>query len=265
MAWNHLQGLTIEKIDLSLVIGKYKGESFDMEKIKLCEGIVLPILYSIVEGGSSMLRHIQLPVKWRNGKSTELTRFMEVYNNYLRDLARPCQHEWEEDGVQKKCENECGMGMHTWIGEPEERYGIQTATCSECMKNFCSETRCIAGFDYCPECQRYHCKDCSIVYDCFGDGCHKTSCEDCNEVVLCSLCSDSYCSSCKFIGICGDCYQAVCDDCGLKYCSNCKEFFCDDCRDVTTCDSCDEEVCSDCIKLLGNNGVSVCEGCYLEE
>jgi len=155
----------IKKIDLSLVNGNYKRESFDVEQISLCEGIVLPILHSIIEGGSSSLRHVQVPLKWRNGKSTELTRFIDVYNNYLRALERTCQREWDEEVVQNeewiemKCENICAMGMH----KEGERYGIQTTTCSECLKCFCTDEDCMEEprFNYCPHCQTYHCSDCN--------------------------------------------------------------------------------------------------------
>ena len=142
----------IEKIDLSLVFGIDKRE--DMEQISLCEGIVLPILHSIIEGDSSSLRHVQMPLKWRNGKSNELSRFMQDYDNYLRGMELTC-----------RCLNECDIEMNN-VGE---RYGIQTATCSECLKCFCNEDGCRP--DYCPQCQTYHCSDCD---DCSGfvvEGC----------------------------------------------------------------------------------------------
>ena len=251
-----ISGRGLEPLAGSSVIGRI---DLSLERVytnsygNLCEGIVLPILHSIIEGDSSSLRHIQLPVKWRKDKSTELTRFMEVYNDHLRDSARPCQHEWKEGGVQRKCGNECGLGMH----EEGERYGIQTATCYQCMKNFCSEARCIDGFDYCPECQKYHCIDCKPIYNCFGSGCQKSSCQDCHGVLICDRCSDSYCSDCKFVGICGGCLTAVCDDCGLNFCSCCEDCFCEECGDdFTKCKMCEEYVCNGCL-----HGTA-CEGCY---
>jgi len=152
----------IEKIDLSLVVGIDERE--DMEQISLCEGIVLPILHSIIEGDSSSLRHIQLPLKWRNGKSNELSRFMQDYNNYLRAFARTCQREGGYrlegggDWVERKCENECGRGMDT----QGEQYGIQTETCSKCLKCFCTELDCFGepSLNYCPHRQTYLCSDC---------------------------------------------------------------------------------------------------------
>jgi len=241
----------IESIDLSLERGCIK----DSEPISLCEGIVLPLLQSIIEGESSSLRHIQLPVKWRNDKSNELSQFMEVYNSYLRDLARPCQHEWEEDGVKEKCGNECGLGMHTHT--LDVRYGVQAGTCYQCMKNFCGSFRCADTFDFCPQCQKYLCKECNNVYDC--SDCQKSSCDgfECGEVRKCDICSEAYCPECKSVGVCnGGCYQAVCDDCGIQ-CHCCQESLCYDCDcgDFTTCDNCDEEVCGDCM-----NG-TICEDC----
>ena len=243
----------IERIDLSLERGCIK----DSEQISLSEGVVLPLLQSIIEGNSSSLRHIQLPVKWRKDKSTDLTRFMEVYNSHLRDSARLCQHEWKEGGVQKKCENRVGMGMHTQtLGV---RYGIQTGTCYQCMKNFCGSFRCADTLDYCPQCQKYLCNECNNVYEC--SNCFKTSCDsfECGEVRKCDVCSEAYCPECISVGVCnGGCYQAVCDDCGTQ-CHCCQESLCYDCGDMTTCDNCDEEVCSDCIKLLRD--CRICEDC----
>ena len=101
-------------------------------------------------------------MKWRNGKSNELSRFVEVYNSYLRTLARTCQREWEdEDGinwVERNCDNICGMGMHT----QGERYSIQTETCSKCLECFCNEDDCFEepNLNYCPYRQTYRCSDC---------------------------------------------------------------------------------------------------------
>ena len=239
----------IERLDLSLE-QVYTSNPY----ASLREGIVLPILHSFIEGDSSSLHYIQLPVKWRNDKSTELTRFIGVYNDHLSDLARPCQNERKEGGVQKKCENVCGMGMH----QHGERYGIQSFSCYQCMKNFCCiNIECMDRFHFCPQCQKYLCNDCSIIFNCSGSGCQKTSCQDCHEVIVCDRCSDAYCSDCKFVGICGGCITAVCDDCGLNFCSCCEDCFCEECGDdFTKCKRCEEYVCSDC--LCG----TACEGCY---
>jgi len=236
----------IERIDLSCSIKDSCGS--------LSEGTVLPILHSIIEGSSSTLHYVQLPVKWRNDKSTKLTRFIGVYNDHLNDLARPCQNERKEGGVIKKCENECVMGMH----QHGERYGIQSYSCYQCMKGFCHfNFECMDRFHFCPQCQKYLCNDCSIIYNCSGSGCQKTSCQDCHEVILCDRCSDAYCLDCKFVGICGGCLTAVCDDCGLNFCSCCEDCFCEECGDdFTKCKRCEEYVCSDC--LCG----TACEGCY---
>ena len=159
----------IKKIDLSLVICGYKEFSLELENISLCEGVVLPILHSIIEGESSSLRLVQLPLKWRNGKSNELSQFMEEYDDYLERLDLTCQHEWEdEEGVEKKCENDCGMGMHT----QGERYGIQTATCSKCLECFCNEDDCDEDLNYCPHRQAYRCSDCDdFLFDFVVEGC----------------------------------------------------------------------------------------------
>ena len=250
----------IEKIDLSLVSGDYSMYSIDLEKIKLSEGTVLPILHSIIEGGSSALRHIQLPLKWRKSKSTELVQFLEDYDDHLERLNRvhTCQHEWEEDGVVKKCENNCAMGM-----QGGARFGIQTATCYKCLKCFCTEEDCIEvkpSFDYCPLCQKYHCNDCNLVFEC--SKCDKSSCQDCYGVDLCHVCYEAFCMGCRHVGTCSECYKSVCESCGpIQYCSSCQECFCDD-HHLTQCMSCEEDICNGCIGQLLEDGDAVCEGCY---
>ena len=144
----------IQQIDLSLVFKIDKRE--DMEQISLCEGIVLPILHSIIEGDSSSLRHVQMPLKWRNGKSNELSQFMEVYNDRLEGMDLIC-----------RCFNECGMGMH----KQGERYGIQTATCSKCLECFCNEDDCDEELNYCPHRQTYLCSDCDDCASFVVEGC----------------------------------------------------------------------------------------------
>ena len=248
----------IERIDLSLISGDYNYNKYDMEKISLCEGIVLPLLHSIIEGGSSSLRHVQLPLKWRNSRGPELDRFMEEYNDYLENMYLTCQHEWKEGGIQKKCENECAMGMHL----DGERYGIQTATCSKCVKHFCTETDCIdeePSFDYCGRCQKYHCYECNYVYDC--NKCQKSSCFECYEVHLCHECSKAFCYECRGVWSCSECYKSVCESCGpIAFCSGCQECFCEDCGDVTYCEMCEDAVCSDCVQRSG--ALCVCEHSY---
>jgi len=254
----------IEKIDFSMVYGNnYDKFSFELEHISLCEGIVLPILHSIIEKDSSSLRLVHLPLKWRKGESSELSQFMEEYDRHLERLELTCQHEWEdEEGVKKKCENDCGMGMHT----QGDRYGIQTATCDKCLKCFCTEDDCEEpNFDYCPHCQKYHCSDCNFVYDCHGNECHKSSCFQCHKVISCQVCYGAYCDECKGIGFCSECYKSICNDCELNYCSCCTEWFCEDCYDTSICDMCDKRTCNDsCGQMLGN-GMFVCKDCYCEK
>jgi len=229
----------IEKIDLSLVVLNYERCKFDMEQISLCEGIVLPILHSIIEGESPSLRLVQLPLKWRNGKSNELSQFMGEYDSHLERLELTCQrYKWnDEKGDVMKCLNECGMGMH----HRGERYGIQTATCYKCLECFCTEEDCTENdnFAYCPHCQTYLCNDCSDVYHCSGSECQKSSCSMCCEVWLCQVCHEAYCNDCKGIPLCCVCYKSICNDCGpMKFCFSCRECFCDGCGGATQCKNC---------------------------
>lgn len=147
----------LQRIDLSLVSGVYESNNHGAENI-LSEAYVLSVLRSIMsKGRQSSLKHIQLPLKWRNEMSDELTLFLLEYNVFLDSTygSLICQHEWKEEGIDKRCECVNGMGMHfiPW----DERYGIQTATCYDCLKHFCTESEvCDARdpIDYCPLCQK---------------------------------------------------------------------------------------------------------------
>lgn len=145
----------LQRIDLSLVSGVYESNNHGAENI-LSEACVLSVLRSIMlKGRQSSLKHIQLPLKWRNEMSDELTLFLVEYNVFLDSTygSLICQHEWKEEGIDKRCECVNGMGMHLW----DERYGIQTATCYDCLKHFCTESEvCDARnpIDYCPLCQK---------------------------------------------------------------------------------------------------------------
>ena len=70
----------LQRIDLSLVSEKYESNNQGAENV-LSEADVLPVLRSIIlKGEQSSLKHIQLPLKWRNGRSTRLTTFLDEYH-----------------------------------------------------------------------------------------------------------------------------------------------------------------------------------------
>ena len=280
----------LQRIDMSLVSGNYESNNHGAENM-LSEADVLPVLNSIIlKGEQSSLKHIQLPLKWRHKRSTELTLFLVEYNGFLDSTygSLICQHEWKEEGIDKKCDCVNNMEMHLW----GQRYGIQTATCSDCLKHFCTDSEeCDAtdpSFQYCPLCQKvrmlssfllkltrfrstnklqidpnsfvkYHCDKCNYICTCSICD-EKSSCQDCAEVNFCHECHVPFCNDCDLVLTCSKCYKSACQDCDhVHWCESCQDFSCEDCGGggFSFCDSCEEQFCGSC-------ACSPCDSCEEE-
>ena len=236
----------IERIDISLVsiiVSK-------VDKTNLSEDIVLPILRSVL-GGSSSLKHIQLPLSWRNERTPELSTFMEEYNEHLEHMSISCQHKTRG----RPCTNESEARLHTY----GERYGVQSSTCYDCMKHSCSDES--HSPEYCPQCQKYHCNSCDFVCNCLE--CFKASCLSCHEVHICQECYMPYCDDCKTFFYCMKCFSAVCSmECRpMAFCMKCYHSYCLDCAMVSFCEECNTMLCNDCGGMTFSNGKIVCSDC----
>ncbi|EJK46020.1 hypothetical protein THAOC_35336 [Thalassiosira oceanica] len=116
-----LSGSTaLRRIDISLV-SRYHCFGTDVE-CSLELGEILPVLESILLIGNG-LRHIQFPKKWRDAKHEGLSHFIARYNDMLEMTDRKC------------CQ--CFVPASPAIHEGGDRYGVQTATCYKCLKDFC--------------------------------------------------------------------------------------------------------------------------------
>jgi hypothetical protein len=240
-----LMGCTVlERIDLNM-----GTRAMSTEDIGLSEAVVLPMLRTFL-GQQSSLRHVNLPLQWKKEKSSELTAFLGEYNEFLESLQLSCQ--------QRHCENESEMGMHV----SGDRYGIQCATCFNCLKHFCVEEDCgmefvdpNPSFEFCPKCQKYFCNACNHIQVCVR--CPESSCFGCFGVHLCQRCYSSFCMSCKMVSFCSKCFTSTCIDCEFQqFCSKCYKTECNDCSEMIFCAECYKSECSDCSEMM------CCSECY---
>ena len=174
--------MAIQQIDLSLV-GKHESSLVEPEPL-LSESVVLPILDDIISRGSS-LKKLELPKKWRNEQSTQMTQFLVRYSIYLLSQRNVCS----------ACDQIC-TGL---------------CTCTQCLNHFCHREDCTdeEGDRYthrCMKCEKEHCKSCSVTYRCDNFFCNgmnpKKFCSDCSNM---RECEGEGCSA----TICGDCMQSL--------------------------------------------------------
>jgi len=232
----------IQQIDLSLV-GKHEVPLIEPEP-KLSEDLVLPILDSIIIIRERSLKQLELPKKWRNTSSTELTQFFERYSNYLESHRHRCS----------KCDRTCTRsGGMEWIDlvEGDEWHATQSFTCSGCLNYFCSDGNCLDNDNqpyvrWCKKCERGYCRSCSAVNECVscnGDFC--VECSDMNEVK--GLSERLFCDACYEEEACHICNRTKCSACVYRY-------ECD-------LDGCDKAICDDCVESKGEGGRCDADSC----
>jgi len=252
----------LQMIDLSLEVDHNVS-------INLSENAVFPILRSILfQEEDSALRQIHFPSKWRRERSPEFHNLLIEYNDILRNfnLSSTCRHEWEDvdDGTKHNCEHATETAVHL----RGDRYGIQTGTCYECLKSFCTQPQQCgnefeSSFDYCRLCEKYHCLNCNWVSRC--SRCNTSSCYYCCDVNTCSQCYATTCSSCCHVYECEICRDVQsCEDCGDVYtCEVCSKSSCNSCDEIICCEECSKFSCSKCtdFKECSNCNDSFCEEC----
>ena len=200
--------VVLERVDLCLV-EQYESPVITPDPA-ISVDVVVPILDSIIEQEASLLRHIQLPKKWRDEKKDVLSQFLVRYDRFLSGQGIICSNEYE---VDEKCQNVCqGTEQNPWVdrgrcGCPENNdqnnqwthdhtcynhdYGVQGFTCYQCMRHVCGE--CNEGgtfymIDICQYCEKKYCEHCNEVVFCQGGKCctgtHRqtTSCQSCNKL-----------------------------------------------------------------------------------
>jgi len=219
--------VAIEQIDMSLV-GKHEVPLIEPGP-QLSADAVLPILHSIIIGGSSLKQ--EFPKKWRDTRSTQLDQFLERYNGYLISQRYCCL----------KCDLLCvdDEDEEEWICrlDGDEWHGTQNFTCTKCVNHFCGRAGCIFTNDnstvnWCKECEKRYCENCTATYSC-------------------RRCEHEFCNECKEMKTCeGGCERAFCDDCSEKTtCCYCGKMRCSICAHRIPCSSnhCNKGVCSECV------------------
>jgi len=237
-----LSGSTIiEHIDLSLA-KQFESPELNPEPMIL-EADVIPILESIISTNGNSLKMIVFPKKWRETKTTQLTRFLTKYNQLLKSREPKCSE------CNRLVEGRYDMVCH---GEENDwnwqHYGTQSYCCHKCMDHFC-----------------YNCGD-------DGDGplkccgrCEKEYCTGCEVFKHCGDCDNMFCDGCKSMKTCDGCEADVCLECapkpsdlcachvGKTYCGNCMP-------DIRPCNmsGCDKKMhCIYCAHVMGVRRASI--------
>jgi len=251
--------LVLQQIDLSLV-GQHKCPVIEPDP-SISEAAVLPILDSIIDTRDNSLKHIQLPVKWSDKRSTELGQILEKFHRLMENRRLCCS---TCDAI---IDNVYEDGK--WYGDDEDEwYGLQRFTCCNCMKHFCYEH---GGEDehlrFCSNCEREYCTQCVpklVICDKCGNG----ICNECGELKECEGCQARLCVYC--IHKCEFCDGTRCQDCKpLRQCNgeDCTKEHCEECfdgndHDVVKCDDCEKVSCTNCQYLnCSKDWKNACSGC----
>lgn len=141
--------VVLEQLDLSLV-GPNESPSSSLDDPMIRPGVVVPILYSIIDKEGTSMKHLQLPKKWRDDKSQVLGSFLSTYNRVLNDRQIVC--------CGSACDKVCNRPEHSpWVTtKGGYAYGKQRYTCFACLGTFC---------DNCdPEFEVKGCSNCESVF-----------------------------------------------------------------------------------------------------
>ena len=248
--------LVLEQIDLSLAGSSIiSGNESPLlwPPPALSESVVVPVLDSILAAEGSVLKHLQLPKKWREGQSTLLSQFLARYNEALNNRELACCHKRRYSD-----EPPCGVTCHNdgetpWVARDGWIYGIQQHSCYECNKQYCEEHEWMAGHT------------CEV--------CEKVFCMNCNETSICDMCFKATCFRCTLIGFCTGCEQHFCGDCcPVTWCDGCSESRCAECSPYLYCDhkECKQANCTECSDIDDDddwavNECSTCETSFCAE
>lgn len=171
------ESVVLERIDLSLV-GDHENPAINPEP-PISAVVVIPILESILNTEGNSLVHVQLPKKWREERSGLLSNFVENMDRVLNIRRIPCSG--ARCGI---CE---GDDLYPLIEKHDQhpQYGINTITCYQCMKHYCSGCFRNCLIDMCQCCEKVYCNDCNKVDWC--DECNvnnnrTTSCRACDAL-----------------------------------------------------------------------------------
>lgn len=249
----------IAKIDLSLV-GEHKSPLLDPEP-PICCDVVLPILYSTLNGEGSALKQIQFPKKWRdlNAPPDEaFFQFMRRFNDIM-----------DSRGINRCLDcNEEVPYFEFCVSWGESWYGRQCFTCWSCSNPQCIDCEVNRRnrkkpHVVCGTCEKCYCSDCSTTYKC--SWCEDGFCRECTPPAKCSECEDEdLCEHCQ--RYCQRCQRLYCPDCQTEYqCDVCDVLGCSDCTSYHECENCYFGHCGECIEKAGINEVHSCGDCGREQ
>lgn len=242
-----LWGSTVlELIDLSLV-GLHERPLIEPAPA-ISQAAVMPVLESILRSPGNSLGHLSLPLKWRSNRSPMLRRFLEAYEQILRNRRLKCS----------RCDRPCrrtNPAAFVRLDRGGTSYGVQVQefSCMACAKYFCYNEDCFGlglGDEHsnscCRICERDYCPDCG------PRGCTicKAACKGCSD--KCGSCDNAVCEDC--CGKCDRCNERRCSECGgTNKCRgpNCNKTHCVGCFDgkefdVNSCEKCGASYCPDC-------------------
>ena len=249
--------IVLQQIDLSLV-GYQESPKLEPEPA-ISEAAVLPILNSIDMRGNNSFKHIQLPVKWRQRRSTELGEFLKRYHKMME--------------CQRLCCSKCDKLIQyadddKWYADDGDEwyYGLSNYTCCKCIEHFCDDHEDDEGLRFCIKCERDFCTSCVPLLETCE--CGNGICKKCGELPKCEGCQRYVCEHC----------MCTCECCNVTRCWECKPFVeCEgkgchknhfeDCfdgkdYDVQGCDVCEKYYCLHCRYLDWSKELeNACSGC----
>jgi len=260
-----LRGSTVlEQIDISLV-GKYECP-YPAPKSKISDGVVAPILVSIVSSIGCSLKCIQFHIDWKRQweHPYPLQDFQRRYNELFST---------RRDMICSKC-NVIIQGIDDWTDGNHNFHNRKI--CYDCLKPLCSDCRrddeMNPGFclQSCNTCNKTYCTDCITSTRCTN--CSSTKCKECGDMEECNECGVALCVGCLY----------TCENCNLSQCENCltllhcedimctPKVHCEDCYNgkeysITYCGECGMKYCLECkvdkVKTYGDDGIGACRGC----
>ena len=179
-----IKGFTaLWQIDLSLV-GQHESARIEPAPL-LSDVVVVPILQSIMDNGSSSFKHLQLPQMWRDNPSECLDQFLIGYNNHLKKQPFCCQSNTPRPIPNRpihKCLETNGEDMVTIT--KGDMYGLQNFTCYVCYAKYCGLWLPCTG------CSKYYCGGCiPIKKEC--SNCLAVYCKGCTSISECTKCGTS--------------------------------------------------------------------------
>ena len=231
-----IRSAALEHVDLTLV-GKYESPILD-PKPQLSESDVIPILDGIM--GRRCLKLLEIPKKFRQERTREMTHFLDRYGQYLSASGHSCSQcdmivttEAGGNWFDASNDNELGGNWFDW--------GLQNYTCFQCMNSTCRRDGCVNDDEF----ELLHC-----------DGCERMHCRNCDTHHWCAKCEACYCGGCNKITVCeGGCSNpyTYCDSC-MRMCIGCNKKRCFGCSFYCEREGCNKAVCAGCAKSKGEGG-----------